>query len=397
MRIFGAFNPKIQIIMAKGNPFLGQARGKVGDIVLYRAYGEQITRSRNKHPRNPDTALQMAQRLIFTTVSQASKFLLPVVDHAFERYSSSNDNLKRFRRVNLDRLRTLCSQDFEEGNAGDSSNVWMTMKSTSVLVPNSYIISEGTLADAVVTVVSSRSAEIRPISILFPDLQVPVSGTSTITPRAILSAVLGLSQDNDQLTLVTINKSSMTDVYTYISDLPGAVVANTAMTAMRLVMSPNAALDTPVSISTATAATVIASAIRQLDPVKSDAQLLNYIATRVAAVYDSAVVADGYLTAAPGENQGNNLDGLFGSVPATAAEVGVGHVYAAGIIMSRQSGTSWLRSNCTMVTSSPGDDGTNFGLDWLHAPTAWRERKQVADSEQYLDNGGDQDRLGPNF
>ena len=383
--------------MAKGNLFLGEARGKVGDLVFYRAYGEQITRSRNRHSRNPNTNLQVAQRLIFATVSQAAKFMQPIVDHAFERYSSSNDNLRRFRRVNLDRLRTLCSQDFEEGNAGDSSNVWMAVKKTSVLIPNSYIISEGTLADPVVGVVSSSSAAIRPISILFPSLQVPVSGTSTITPRAILSAVLGLSEDNDQLTLVTINKSSMKDVFTYISGLPGAVVASTAMTAMRLVMSPSAALDTPVSIATATAATVIASAIRQLDAVKSDAALLNYIATRVAAVYDSAVVADGYLTATPGDNQGNNLDGLFGSVPETAAEVGVGHVYAAGIIMSRQYGTTWLRSNCTMVTAAPGDDGTNFGLDWLHAPDAWRESKQVADSAQYLDNGGEMDRLGPNF
>lgn len=383
--------------MSKGNPFLGQARGKVGDIVLYRAYGEQITRSRNKHPRNPSSNLQVAQRLIFSTVSQASKYLLPVVDHSFERYSSSNDNLKRFRRVNLDRLRTLCSVDFEEENDGDSSNVWMTLKGTSVLVPNSYIISEGTLADPVVRVVSSRTAEIRPISILLPSIQVPVSGTGTITPRAILSAVLGLSQDNDQLTLVTINKSSMTDVYTYIEDLPGAVVASTSMTAMRLVMSPSAALDTPVAITTATAASVIAAAIRQLDAVKSDAQLLNYIATRVASVYDAATVADGYLTATPGENQGNNLDGLFGSVPASEAEVGVGHVYAAGIIMSRLSGSSWLRSNCTMVTSAPGGEGTNFGLDWLHAPMAWREQRQVAESAQYLDNGGDDDRLGPNF
>lgn len=383
--------------MSKGNPFLGQARGKVGDVVLYRAYGEQITRTRNKHPRNPSSNLQVAQRLIFATVSQASKYLLPVISHAFERYSSSNDNLKRFRRVNLDRLRTLCSIDFEEENDGDSSNVWMTLKGTSVLVPNSYIISEGTLTDAVVRVVSSATAEIRPISILLPSLHVPVSGTGTITPRAILAAVLGLSQDNDQLTLVTINKSSMTDVYTYIEDLPGAVVANTCMTAMRLVMSPSAALDTPVAITTGTAATVIASAIRQLDSAKSDNQLLNYIATRVASVYDAAVVAEGYLTASPGENQGNNLDGLFGAVPASEAEVGVGHVYAAGIIMSRMSGSTWLRSNCTMVTSVPGGEGTNFGLDWVHAPMAWNEQRQVADSAQYLDNGGDQDRLGPNF
>lgn len=382
--------------MSKGNPFLGQARGKVGDIVLYRANGEQIARSLNRHPRNPNTNLQVAQRMIFSTVSQASKYLLPVVDHAFERYSSSNDNLKRFRRVNLDRLRTLCSIDFEEENDGDASNVWMTLKSTSVLVPNSYIISEGSLADPVVRVVSSATAEIRPISILLPSIQVPVSGTGTVTPRAILSAVLGLSQDNDQLTLVTINKSSMTDVYTY-TDAPGQVVANTSMTAMRLVMSPNEALDTPVAIATATAATVIAAALSQLDAVKSDGQLLNYIASRIASVYDTAVVAEGYLTATPGEDQGNNLDGLFGSVPETEAQVGVGHVYAAGIIMSRMSGSTWLRSNCTMVTSVPGGEGANFGLDWMTAPAAWREQRQVAESSQYLDNGGNEDRLGPNF
>lgn len=39
--------------MAKGNPLMSQMRGKVGDLVMTRLAGEQITRSRNRHPKNP--------------------------------------------------------------------------------------------------------------------------------------------------------------------------------------------------------------------------------------------------------------------------------------------------------------------------------------------------------
>lgn len=42
---------------------LGQARGKVGDLVFYVRNGKQQTRPRNRQPANPQTRRQMAQRV----------------------------------------------------------------------------------------------------------------------------------------------------------------------------------------------------------------------------------------------------------------------------------------------------------------------------------------------
>lgn len=49
--------------MSKGNMLLGQARGKVGDLVFYVRNGSQQTRPRNRQPANPQTRRQMAQRV----------------------------------------------------------------------------------------------------------------------------------------------------------------------------------------------------------------------------------------------------------------------------------------------------------------------------------------------
>ena len=48
--------------MAKGNLFLGMGRGSVGDVTFYRADGQQLSRARNRKPRNPKTNAQLIQR-----------------------------------------------------------------------------------------------------------------------------------------------------------------------------------------------------------------------------------------------------------------------------------------------------------------------------------------------
>lgn len=49
--------------MAKGNLFLGQARGKLGSMVFSVRKGVQIERVRNTSPANPKTPSQVAQRM----------------------------------------------------------------------------------------------------------------------------------------------------------------------------------------------------------------------------------------------------------------------------------------------------------------------------------------------
>lgn len=93
--------------------FLGQASGKVADLVFYRMDGEQMTRSRNRHPRNPKTNAQLYQRAIMATVTNAYKAGRELFDHSFEGYSVGAANQRQFLSLNARVLRSLVSSEID--------------------------------------------------------------------------------------------------------------------------------------------------------------------------------------------------------------------------------------------------------------------------------------------
>lgn len=82
--------------MAKGIDINGQLRGKRGGVVYYRANGQQISRSRNFNPNNPQTMAQMLQRLALANASKASKGLKEIIDHSFEGIRYGADSVRHF-------------------------------------------------------------------------------------------------------------------------------------------------------------------------------------------------------------------------------------------------------------------------------------------------------------
>ena len=82
--------------MAKGIDINGQLRGKRGGVVYYRANGQQISRSRNFNPNNPQTMAQMVQRLALANASKASKGLKEIIDHSFEGIRYGADSVRNF-------------------------------------------------------------------------------------------------------------------------------------------------------------------------------------------------------------------------------------------------------------------------------------------------------------
>lgn len=134
--------------MAKGNLFLGFGRGKVGDVVMYRANGEQITRARNRSPKNPQTALQLLQRSIMHTSSSAYSQLSKICDHSFQGFETGTANQSRFTKLNVAMLRNRCADEINSGdpNVIASSQKYNFMgKNDAGCVVNTYIISEGSL------------------------------------------------------------------------------------------------------------------------------------------------------------------------------------------------------------------------------------------------------------
>lgn len=88
--------------MAKGNMILGYLRGAIGDIVFWRAKGQQMARARNRAPANPRTEYQMMQRAKWANVAKFVKMAPPrFFQFAFEGKGLSLTDYNMLYRENI--------------------------------------------------------------------------------------------------------------------------------------------------------------------------------------------------------------------------------------------------------------------------------------------------------
>lgn len=183
--------------MGKGNLFLGLGRGSVGDITYYRAYGEQVFRARNRHPANPQTTLQLLQRVLMLTAQHAYSLMSPICDHAFQGRAVGTMSQARFTTLNVAKMRANLAGTIEDIITGADTG-WVTESNYAAkgsFLPEfmPYIISEGTLPSI-------------PKSWAEGFMRIPFGSvvvTANIT-YADFAAALGL-QRGDQLTFVTLS------------------------------------------------------------------------------------------------------------------------------------------------------------------------------------------------
>lgn len=114
--------------MAKGNLILGTAKNSVGDVVMYRREGAQITRVRVRNVKNPKTNAQSFQRAIMAPIAKFYSPLSVVLERSFEGLSKAKSHNK-FNQVNANLAR---------------ANKWALPKGTGFF-PLPYQLSEGTL------------------------------------------------------------------------------------------------------------------------------------------------------------------------------------------------------------------------------------------------------------
>lgn len=123
--------------MARGNLFLGQAKGRVGSVVFSRRNGHQISRTYNASPSNPKTRAQATQRAQFATVIAASQALKEVINNSFDGKKNGQESVNEFVSANLNDLRA-------RGLNGDFvANEWLVPKGQSFIQPQPWIISKG--------------------------------------------------------------------------------------------------------------------------------------------------------------------------------------------------------------------------------------------------------------
>ena len=82
--------------MSKGNLFFGNARGKLGETVFYRAGGEQRNRTYIKKIKNPKTIAQMTQRILTLNPISLFKNMKPVISESFTERKANQSSYNKF-------------------------------------------------------------------------------------------------------------------------------------------------------------------------------------------------------------------------------------------------------------------------------------------------------------
>lgn len=185
--------------MAKDNIFLGFGRGKIGDIVMYRANGTQVTRARNRSPKNPQTPLQLLQRVILKTSAGAYSMLQEITNHSFQGLAEGTPSQSRFTELNVKYFRTLLKDEIESGVAEEilaSNKTNFASKSTSLPEMNPYVVSEGSMGSQMVQFVGGL------FGLMFV---VPQAGATaaTLTYQQVVDG-LGLTR-GDQITFLCLS------------------------------------------------------------------------------------------------------------------------------------------------------------------------------------------------
>lgn len=201
--------------MAIGNLFLGTARKTIGDIVMYRRNGEQLSRVRVRKIANPRTEAQALQRNYMAPVT---KFYAPLADILERSWEG------------LDRQKSLGA--FLKTNAGLArSSGWYVVKGAG-FTPMPYKVSNGTLA---------------PLSYSDSELSLGGQSIADIKVSTISAALVNMGyQYGDQLTTiiclqdaagdvrpvwsrVLLSSSDESDIF---SDIAGAVLFEQSNTAL---------------------------------------------------------------------------------------------------------------------------------------------------------------------
>lgn len=101
----------------KGNLLLGTARGKLGDVVMYRQRGKQMARVRITKVSNPRTLAQVVQRVVFNTAIQAYSKMQDICNHSFQGMERSVENQAEFMRLNVRILNDYIASQENPANA----------------------------------------------------------------------------------------------------------------------------------------------------------------------------------------------------------------------------------------------------------------------------------------
>ena len=336
--------------MAKGNLFLGHARGKVGSLVFSRQNGEQVTRALNTRPKNPQTDPQIVQRAIAGTVMYAYSYLQEICNHSFEGIAYGAKSQQYFTKVNMDLLRQLYS-----ANPTNTNPMMFSKKNSKSAVANAYIISKGSISYTPIQpelVKEDGDDATHLADIKFPAIM------NGMQVSAYLASI-GLAKAKDQITLILIRPTFDVIGRQYEDSLKNQYKLNTLQIdrAIRTSYSP-----ADVAFSTAEGS----------DNKKFFDELAKCLEIKKNSTLDGLnMIID------PGTNYNNGF------------KISTAGALAAGIIYSSYDNVrGWLRSNSQLVcTNSLVGGNDHFGLSAGNLIDYWDDSASVVVSNRLLNNG----------
>lgn len=394
--------------MAKTKGILRGLRGQVGGMVFKNSTGGTVISEYKGSVRNPNTPPQVAQRIIFSTVTQAAKYMAPIINHSFEGIGYGPKSMRKFRKLNMRRLRNLAAIDFANSASGPDCRVFMTTRNIQALIPNQYVISDGSLQMSGISVVNlSQGGDIddntHDMVLKWDEKEIPMNDFK-VKLGDLISTLFGLKAIDEQLTLVTIVTAPGEFKYIYQNDLDFAAgaIPNSQMIAHRLCLAKTTNWGQEVTItfnqgSVTNIENIVSTIVSAFDYNKSDT---NFLFTLGDFLKMHLHISGDGMSGTPltiSVNAEESLNEMFGTSRQDGACI-IGAHMAAGFIRSKYNKGNWLRSKCILTTANSVSDlvdsRVNFGLGWNLAPLAWDETQVVSEDERYLNEGGESGTIG---
>lgn len=201
--------------MSKNNLFLGNARGKVGDVVLRQRLGVQVTSKYQPNVLNPRSESQMTQRTQIANLSNVYRTLKPFIYRAFQYKTAGQSDFNAFVKANLNKTKVYLTKE---------------QAAEHYTIPANYVVASGGLMSVPEASFTAADSAGNPNSVAWVDFLVDGGQYTTIgeLSAAILSANSQLSE-GAVLTFVMLFKDINADVVRLVAKAE-QLVLNTAST-----------------------------------------------------------------------------------------------------------------------------------------------------------------------
>lgn len=323
------------------SPFVGIAKGKLGEGVYYRAGGKTLARARNRNPRNPKSTAQCQQRLVFATATRAAKALREIVDHSFEGVEYGQVSVNHFTKQAVAALKNAILKPIMAGvtpyvpalplgdiMAADASGKFLPAMLAS------YPVSAGSLPSNRVELVTKYDDDPFPGQRL-----VKLNGTTAEASATTTLAQLGEfgMQIGRQYTFIFIGGVASVSDGTFVFNCP------TGLTIARVNFRSDVAQTTPLFVASADGGFVLNPAVLDLE-TSTNYDKLYFIPATDSMAYSGTAISDS-------PDDGN---------------------LAAAVITSEYTNGAWRRSTQNLVTlegelrsmDTPSVSRIENGLAW---------------------------------